>query len=182
MQTLAEAKDSITSLQIRDASLISGSVDGRVRTYDLRMGRLHEDTMPASVTSVQMTQAGDSILVGTTDSTLRLLDTSNGKMLQSFQDDEFKNKDYRLRSCLCLNDSIALSGADDGRIWAWELLSGKVIWHGRHGTAKTVEGNTPSLNKSVVSAVAFCDIRKQWASAGGDGKSYFYKQHEYYEN
>lgn len=40
---LEEARDSITSLVIRGSTVIAGSVDGHVRTYDLRQGELRTD-------------------------------------------------------------------------------------------------------------------------------------------
>ena len=43
IQTLTEAKDSITSVVLTDHTLLTGSVDGYVREYDLRAGQLRED-------------------------------------------------------------------------------------------------------------------------------------------
>lgn len=43
IQTLTEAKDSITSVVLTDHTLLTGSVDGFVREYDLRAGLLKED-------------------------------------------------------------------------------------------------------------------------------------------
>jgi mitogen-activated protein kinase organizer 1 len=43
IQTLMEAKDSITSVVLTDHTLLTGSVDGYVREYDLRAGQLRED-------------------------------------------------------------------------------------------------------------------------------------------
>lgn len=43
IQTLTEAKDSITAVVLTDHTLLTGSVDGFVREYDLRAGQLRED-------------------------------------------------------------------------------------------------------------------------------------------
>jgi mitogen-activated protein kinase organizer 1 len=43
--TLADAKDSISCLAVLDAEIFVGSVDGRVRLYDIRMGRLSVDVI-----------------------------------------------------------------------------------------------------------------------------------------
>jgi mitogen-activated protein kinase organizer 1 len=45
LMSLNEAKDSVTSLAIVDAEILAGSVDGRVRTYDLRMGGCYVDVV-----------------------------------------------------------------------------------------------------------------------------------------
>ena len=62
---------------------------------------------------------------------------------------------------------IALSGAEDGRIVAWDVLEGKVvheIWHDA-----SMKGAAAS-KRSVISAVVECGTREEWCSAGGDGK------------
>ena len=45
IQVLEEAKDSISTLQVVGHEISTGSVDGRVRVYDLRMGMLHVDVI-----------------------------------------------------------------------------------------------------------------------------------------
>lgn len=43
IQTLDEARDAIQTLHVGPTHVISGSVDGHVRTYDLRKGELRSD-------------------------------------------------------------------------------------------------------------------------------------------
>ncbi|XP_015271350.1 PREDICTED: WD repeat domain-containing protein 83 isoform X2 [Gekko japonicus] len=45
IQILDEAKDGISSLKVSDHEILTGSVDGRVRRYDLRAGELCSDYM-----------------------------------------------------------------------------------------------------------------------------------------
>lgn len=45
IQILKEAKDDITSVRINQHEILTGSVDGHVRVYDLRMGRLIADNV-----------------------------------------------------------------------------------------------------------------------------------------
>jgi hypothetical protein len=45
---------------------------------------------------------------------------------------QFQNQNYRLRSTLSSDDSMALSGSEDGRILVWDTINSKVIhelWH-----------------------------------------------------
>lgn len=164
---LQEARDSVTSLVCSGAEVVAGSVDGRVRTYDLRMGRCFVDVLGEPVTSLTMTVQGDSVLVSTSDSTLRLMDRANGKMLQSYKDAGFVNTTYRIRSTSTANDGIVLSGAEDGRIYAWDVLSGQVVQRLSHYAADDLAGMRNS--RKVVSAVAARRKGDQWASASGDG-------------
>lgn len=174
IQVLEEAKDSVSSLHVVGHEIVTGSVDGRMRVYDVRMGMLFVDVigcmyslptqsrisnrrlLAASITSVQQTRDGNAVLVSTLDSTVRLMDKSNGQLLQKYRG--HTNKDYRIRSCLGMADSAVMSGSEDGKLYAWDLLEGKVI--------EKLEAH----GGKVASAVACNGVRKEWASAGVDGK------------
>ena len=108
------------------------------------------------------------ILVSTLDSNLRLLDKANGKLLQSFSDAEFANSTYRLRSTLSSHDTVAVSGSEDGGIFAWDVLSGELVGRVQHNAETAVTGRE---SKKVVSAVAWKKRANEWASAGADGAS-----------
>ena len=43
IQVLDDAKDAIQTVHVGPAQIVTGSVDGRVRTYDIRMGELRTD-------------------------------------------------------------------------------------------------------------------------------------------
>jgi hypothetical protein len=48
IQVLEDAKDSVTAVQIKNYEIITGSVDGKLRTYDLRAGQLSTDVVGRS--------------------------------------------------------------------------------------------------------------------------------------
>ena len=108
------------------------------------------------VTSVQQTKDGNACLVSTLDSRIRLMDKANGQLLQSYKG--HTNEDYRVRSCLGMADAVVVSGSEDGYLYAWDLLDGKVINEAEAHAGK------------VASAVAWNGMKKEWASAGTDGK------------
>ena len=87
------------------------------------------------------------------------MDKGNGQMLQKYRG--HTNKDYRIRSCLGMADSVAISGSEDGKLYAWDVLEANVI--------EKFEAH----GGKVASAVAFNGVKKQWASAGVDGGSLF---------
>ncbi|KAL6722149.1 Septin spn4 [Lecanora helva] len=155
VQVFEEAGDAVSGVHVRGGEIVTGGVDGRVRCYDLRMGVVYTDVIGQPVTSVQQTRDGNATLVSTLDSTIRLMDKGNGQLLQSYKG--HTNKDYRVRSCLGMADSVVVSGSEDGQLYAWDLLEGKVI-----EKIKAHDGK-------VASAVAFNGTRKEWASAGTDG-------------
>ncbi|KAL8968098.1 MAG: hypothetical protein Q9197_005059 [Variospora fuerteventurae] len=179
IQVLDDSKDSVSSLHVLGHEVVTGSVDGRMRLYDLRMGMMYADiigrkllmsssTIPLCdaeafpayldpITSIQQTSDGNAVLVSTLDSTIRLMDKSNGQMLQSYKG--HLNKDYRIRSCLGPGDSMVISGSEDGKIYAWDLFTGKVF-------------ETLSAHDAKVASAVTCNIlRNEFASAGADGKT-----------
>ncbi|KAF2402917.1 WD40 repeat-like protein [Trichodelitschia bisporula] len=175
--TLSEARDSVSSVAISGWEVYAGSVDGRLRVYDIRTGAVSTDVIGHPVTSATPTKAGDSVLISTLDSTLRLMDKSTGKLLQAYRAPNYTNTTYRLRSTLGQADTTILSGSESGALFVWDLVSGNVLHELRHGAeapppsvavgGKPAEAKTSSRN--IVSAVAYCPARAEWCSGGGDG-------------
>nr|POE72770.1 wd repeat domain-containing protein 83 [Quercus suber] len=170
MCSFNDAKDAVSCVEVAGAEIYAGSVDGRVRVYDLREGMVEADVLPASVTSVspaRVSGQGESYVVSTLDSRVRLMDRGSGKCLQTFEGEGFKNEEFRLRSCLAQADACVISGSEDGEVMVWDVLSGRMRHRLRHGVAN---GGGQSSKKNVVSAVAWNQMTKTLASAGGDGE------------
>jgi len=108
------------------------------------------------------------VLVSSLDSTVRLLDRSNGGLLQSYKHTGYINTTYRIRSTLTAKDSVVLSGSEDGYIYAWDVVSGEMLQRVDHYAAQ--EPATTRNSKRVVSAVAQKKRDTEWASASGDGE------------
>lgn len=171
--SFSEAKDAVSSIAVSGAEIIAASVDGRVRCYDVRMGVVDQDVLGHPVTSVTPTVNNDSYLASTLDSTLRLMDKRDGKLLQAFRHEEFRNEKYRLRSTLAAGDSLAMSGSEDGYIYVWDLLTGNSVHKLKHAAPALTDGSkqfvSMSSKRDVVNSVVWNQLRKEWASAGGDG-------------
>lgn len=159
IMTLDEASDSVTAVVVREEEIVTGSVDGRVRSYDVRMGLCTEDTMPAAVTSVQITSDGQAILVGCLDSKIRLIDRKDGTCLRAFGD--FLNQELRIKSCFGKQEAMVLSGQEgDGRVMAWDVMTGQNV-------------GSVEAGKRVVSIARWRSkgrgLNAVWASGGADG-------------
>lgn len=50
IQTLDDARDSIMSIHVGPTEIITGSVDGYVRSYDIRKGQLNSDLIGCTFT------------------------------------------------------------------------------------------------------------------------------------
>jgi len=67
-----------------------------------------------------------------------------------------------------------ISGSEDGNVLVWDVLSGTVKHRLRHAQSALTgpqdsDVKPQSSKRDVVSAVAWNQLRKEWATAGGDG-------------
>lgn len=123
IQSLDQATDSVTCLHVGAAEIITGSVDGHVRTYDIRKGEIRSDYIGHPVTSIHPTKDGSTYLVSTLDSHIRLMDCANGSVLNTFTG--HKNDSYRTCACFGYGQASVVCGDEEGRIWSWDLVTGK---------------------------------------------------------
>ncbi|KAH8119459.1 nuclear mRNA splicing protein [Phellopilus nigrolimitatus] len=125
IQTLADARDAIQTLYVGGTYLMSGSVDGHVRTYDLRKGELSSDYLGHPVTSLVPTHDAQTVLAATLDSHVRLMDLHTGKMLNDFT--AHANESYRCRATFGHAEASVICGDENGQVWAWDLLDAKPL-------------------------------------------------------
>ncbi|KAL2119280.1 hypothetical protein VTJ04DRAFT_6240 [Mycothermus thermophilus] len=188
IQVLSEAKDAVTALAPGDAEILAGSVDGRVRSYDIRMGRCVADTFPASVTSVWLARDGRTVLVGTLDSKVRLMDRRDGSCLKTYEAQGRRNEELRVQSVLGGGEGWVVAGdemtgseteGNEGRIWAWDVLTGKVVakvavpWGSGNENRKRIIGRDgkEKERENVVSCIAWRDggFGDQFCAGGTSG-------------
>ncbi|NXS50490.1 WDR83 protein, partial [Balaeniceps rex] len=124
VQVLDEAKDGVSSVKVSDHEILSGSVDGRVRRYDLRAGQLYSDYVGSPVTSVCFSKDGQCTLAASLDSTLRLLDKETGELLGEYTG--HRSTAYRLDCVLSEQDTHVGSASEDGNVYFWDLVEGSL--------------------------------------------------------
>ncbi|KAI9151029.1 hypothetical protein H9P43_009644 [Blastocladiella emersonii ATCC 22665] len=120
IQVLGEAKDSVTTVSICEHWILTGSVDGRVRTYDLRFGTTTVDTIAAPVTCARFSGDQQCTLVGSLDGHLRLIDATTGELLNDYTGHVATQ--YRMACTLDHRDALVLSGSEDGAARVWDLV------------------------------------------------------------
>jgi mitogen-activated protein kinase organizer 1 len=88
IQILEDAKDSVETVSIVDYEIITGSVDGHTRIYDIRTGTVIVDNIQSMiilttepVTAVQLSNDKNCLLSCSLDSIIRLLDKDTGELL-----------------------------------------------------------------------------------------------------
>eukprot|EP00026_Physarum_polycephalum_P013882 Phypoly_transcript_14336.p1 GENE.Phypoly_transcript_14336~~Phypoly_transcript_14336.p1 ORF type:complete len:297 (+),score=30.69 Phypoly_transcript_14336:48-938(+) len=125
IQVLDEAKDSVTSIALSGSEIITGSVDGKVRNYDIRTGTLRTDTISQPVTSVNITHDTNCILASCLDDCVRLIDKNSGELLAEYKG--HVNNSYKIDSCLSNDDAHVFGGSEDNNIYVWDLVEGRLI-------------------------------------------------------
>ncbi|KAG0151331.1 hypothetical protein CROQUDRAFT_36884 [Cronartium quercuum f. sp. fusiforme G11] len=123
IQILDHAKDSITSIVVRGHEILTGSVDGYVRAYDVRMGQVTQDYFEDPVTSIHLLRDSKTMTVSTLNSNIRLIDRERGEMLQKFTG--HRSESYKSHTTLSYDEAQVLAGDEDGLLWAWDLETGK---------------------------------------------------------
>ena len=73
----------MTSVVVTDFEIIASSVDGTVRSYDLRAGRLVSDHVGHPVTCISLSNDSNCLLASCMDSMVRLIDRYGGVGLRS---------------------------------------------------------------------------------------------------
>jgi len=120
IQVLEDARDSVQTLHVGQTYILTGSVDGHVRTYDLRMGELRSDFIGHPVTAVIPAQDGQTYLATALDAHVRLMDAATGKLLNDFSGHAMTA--YRCRACFGASEASVICGDENGAVWAWDLL------------------------------------------------------------
>lgn len=135
MMVLDESKDSVTSLHVRQqdsdetaVEIVTGSVDGTIRTYDLRRGEMRCDDLGGdiAVTSVTTTADGLCNVVSCLDGRIHVLERRTGESLMTFGGGHTAGR-YSLQSHVTANDGYVVSGSEDGAVVLYEIRTGKVV-------------------------------------------------------
>ncbi|CAG2116868.1 unnamed protein product, partial [Medioppia subpectinata] len=155
IQVLDEAKDSVSSVVVSDQQIVSASLDCSVRSYDIRKGIMNCDRTDASVSNVCLTRDGQCLLISCLNNTVKLLDKSNGEVLAIYTG--HSNSKYRIDSCLTDNDSVVLSGSEDGSVHCWSLIETTIIGKIGHDMHRVVHSlsSHPSANRLLTAAEGF---------------------------
>ncbi|KAK1922784.1 WD40-repeat-containing domain protein [Papiliotrema laurentii] len=159
IQTLREATSSITSLSLPDTNeIITSSLDGHIRAYDLRMGTLTEDLVGHPVTCVVPSKNSprESMLVSSSDGSIRIFDRTNGSVLQTFSGHAIGS--VRNRAIWGYAESLVLTGDDKGHVWGYNVLDGKPI-----------DARPQAIHKKAITCLELSPNGKEMVTASTDG-------------
>ena len=173
IQSLTDFKDSVTSLARTGSSILAASVDGCLRTYDLRKGLLHVDAFPGEcITCVRTTHDKNCAVsmcmslsdpnmgrAAVTDATanIRLTDVPTGRLIKSYEG--HRHATYKSECCVASNDRHVVAGSEDGSVYVWNIITAKV------------EKIVKDAHVHAISSLSHHASKPLLLSAGYDGKS-----------
>jgi mitogen-activated protein kinase organizer 1 len=134
IQILSEATDSVSCLEVvQDAAnnfaeIITGSIDGCVRTYDLRKGELTCDSLgkDVSVTSISTFSERMCLAASSLDGNIHILERKTGTILKSLSGGR-KVGNYALSCSVAANDSFVCAGSENGDTVIYDMMSGEIL-------------------------------------------------------
>ncbi|TMW63253.1 hypothetical protein Poli38472_002194 [Pythium oligandrum] len=131
IQTLDEFKDSVTSLVVSDHEIVAGCVDGVVRTFDLRAGKVFRDQIDEPVVSIALSTDRQQLLASSLDGSLRLIDRGSGTEMKSYRGHRIDS--YKIECAFTFDGGYVVSGSEDGQICSWDLVNGRMQTFHAHG-------------------------------------------------
>ncbi|OQR92414.1 mitogen-activated protein kinase organizer [Achlya hypogyna] len=120
IQILEHFKDSVTSVKLTTHEIIAGSVDGHVRTYDLRAGLLTQDNVHSPVVSVNLSSDLNCVVAATMAKTVYLFEKATGSELNAFEGHRMDS--YGVEAGFTYDDAHIYSGSEDGRVVIWDMV------------------------------------------------------------
>eukprot|EP00879_Flechtneria_rotunda_P024816 GHRR01026334.1.p1 GENE.GHRR01026334.1~~GHRR01026334.1.p1 ORF type:complete len:291 (+),score=65.69 GHRR01026334.1:131-1003(+) len=114
LQTVRVFKDDVTSVLAVGHNIIACSVDGTVRRFDIRIGRMYIDTLHHPVVSLATTHDGLCALAACLDSCVRLLDIQAGELLASYRG--HTHTSVRMGCALLADDQHVVGCSEDGNL------------------------------------------------------------------
>lgn len=192
LQVLSDFSDNVTGVAARRTEVVASCMDGVLRTYDLRRGRLIQDGVDANgVTALGVTADGLCAVAAaaTCGGSLHIVDKRWGGGEGSGDGDDgvtrvvstltgHANSLYTLRPAFTAGDEAVVCGSEDGRVCFWDLLTPTpaAVLSGGHsrvvsavapfpGTA-TVCGGGAGPQPSLLLTASFDGCAKLWAPPG----------------
>lgn len=171
IQILDQFSDAVSTVCCTRDCIVAASIDGTVKTFDLRAGKVLSDEIHDPVTSLAVTRdeacyvaatvrpPGPSLPRGA-EGVVRLWERKSGAELAQYKG--HRNREFPVAVSLTSVDDAVVIGGEDGKITVWDLVSGDVR-------------NQFEAHRDVCSSVAIHpDTRAAgtgpvWVSTGFDG-------------
>ncbi|XP_031474575.1 autophagy-related protein 16 [Nymphaea colorata] len=121
-------------------TICSGHVDGNLRMWDTRTGKLMSEVAAHSqiVTSISLSRSGNIVLTSGRDNLHNLFDVRTLEVCGTFRSNGVKIASNWSRSCISSDDNYVAAGSSDGAVYVWSRLSPDTV-------SRLVEHTAPVL-------------------------------------
>ena len=130
VQILTQAKDSVSSIKVLEddeTSLVAASVDGFVRTYDIRMGRVvFDEFSDEAVTCISISKDSSLAAVSCLGGNVYVLQRSSGRVLDTLRGGRSTGR-YALKCVFNASDKFICCGSENGDAVFYNVSSGKIV-------------------------------------------------------
>lgn len=92
--------------------VLISSIDGKLRTFDMRMGLVTTDDMKDPIIKFSLSHDKKSYAASCMDGAIRLVDREKGEILNTFCGHSVK--DYSIDVLHSFDDAFIISGSEDG--------------------------------------------------------------------
>lgn len=125
IQSLKEAKDCITEICVTEHKIITSSLDGCIRQYDIRVGEMTCDKIGEPISYMCLSNDEQCVIAACSDNVIRLIDLDAGDVLSEYRG--HITTDYKVECGLLKGDSFVISGSSDGSAIIWDFLEGNEV-------------------------------------------------------
>lgn len=176
IQVLSEAKDSITTVKILEkaneiAEICTVSVDGSVRTYDIRKGCINVENFGNDVplTSVAYTSDYLCSVVSSLNGEIYILEKETGSLINTCIGGHKAGR-YSLNCTLTADDQHIISGSEDGTAVIYDFVSGQVVQtlQGHKRATCAVAAHPMQNHSSVVITGSYDGDAVVWSNSGNE--------------
>lgn len=170
VQVLSDATDNITRVILGAGDIVTASMDGHLRRYDLRAARILDDNVGASVAALARSGDGRCFVAATmrAGGRLVLIDAVAGRRLQAYAG--HANALYRCSPAFSADDAHVLSGGEAGEVIAWDIVTAEKVLELRNAHRRVVSWVEPHPDASSPAAMLT-------ASYDGDAKLWVHRGH-----
>ena len=140
VQILSDATDSVSSVSVLDkkndlCEIVTSSIDGRLRTYDIRRGLMNEDDLGKSLSLTSFAYTSDCLYGVTSclNGAIHVTERTGGTLLNTCFGGHTAGR-YSLECKVTSDDQFVVSGSEDGSVVFYDFTSGRVV--------QTLEGHS----------------------------------------
>jgi mitogen-activated protein kinase organizer 1 len=161
IQILQNAKDSISKILVLNDKIVSASVDGNMRVYDIRMATLQCDNFDQPINGLDVSPDEKYYVVSTLDGDIRLYEYEKGEVIQNYS---------KLHQCMNYSASLKYSIDNNGFYITSE--NGDIVYY------DIINKSNNRIFKAHTKTASGLDVhpfkKNYFVSSGFDSKIFFW--------